>query len=217
MRLIELHENSFDLKKFEEDCKPWLEATRGTKTYAFHGTKRGPADWEIWPMTHREKPRDSNKRLHDEANEFFKEKFGYPCRNWMFVTGGQNDAAVYGTPYAIFPIGQFKYLWNSNIYDLTNLQSTYSSDLWVNDASQSYDARTEKAVDLTMTNLKNSHSWKFDRDIKGALRSLYEIMIDCEKFYIMNAKNTYWDIVRPYLIDQGYLTDSLNTSHGDFV
>jgi len=65
------------------------------------------------------RPMDTPLEIHEMFDKMFKKKYGWePRSNSIFCTGDIEQAGNYGKPYIIFPIGNFKYLWNPNIKDL---------------------------------------------------------------------------------------------------
>ena len=64
------------------------------------------------------KPMSTPPKLHNDLNTMFTRMFGAPFRNAMFCTGNKSQASVYGMIFAIFPIGEYKYIWSPEIRDL---------------------------------------------------------------------------------------------------
>ena len=74
------------------------------------------------------RPSSTTPRLHTFLNKWFTTNFGQPFRNGVFVTGDIDTAETYAEPYAIFPIGNFQYLYHKEIDDLfTGIQLSYST------------------------------------------------------------------------------------------
>jgi hypothetical protein len=208
MRLIELHVNSIDLKKFEEDCKPWLDAIRGTSTPAYHGTKNYPKDWEIRKALASRAPRDTPGELNDIINDFFEKKFNWRAReNGMFVTGHSSDAYTYGKPCVIFPIGKFESLWSPEVRDLTSIYIDHKSALRYGPDRMDADVAALKAIGDAAQGLKHSH-WYHNEELVGGLTSSCEIIIRADSYYFFRHDETYYDTVRPFLLNEGYLIES---------
>lgn len=65
------------------------------------------------------KPRDTDVRYHNAINRAFLSVFGWKARGQgLFVTGDQKFAEVYGIPYLIFPVGDFKFVYSPVFKDL---------------------------------------------------------------------------------------------------
>jgi len=66
-------------------------------------------------------PRDMNKIVHNIIDDALYKKFGFHARsNALFCTGDVYKAYYYGRAYIIFPIGNYKYIWNPTVNDLYN-------------------------------------------------------------------------------------------------
>ena len=108
------------LKLLKHDCKQFLDATRGfvffrgdTASFRFYGTKKPRSD---------RRPLDSPKLLHDTLDKVLFKQFGWkPRSEGVFATkshGIASDFALKGTTYLFFPIGDFKFVYNTKWSDL---------------------------------------------------------------------------------------------------
>ena len=50
--------------------------------------------------------------------DWFIENFGAPYRNSVHVTGNIYQTEDYGSPFAIFPIGDFTFVWSPTVSDI---------------------------------------------------------------------------------------------------
>ena len=96
------------------------------------------------------KPKDIPLELHNRINDFFDQKYGESFRNAMFCSSDYIQAENYGIVYYIFPIGEFKSLWNPNVEDLFMLYDEYAP--WFKPGSTSVSPeeqkqRTQEAMD----------------------------------------------------------------------
>lgn len=112
-----------------EACKTYVEANqvlwRGVK---IHGKQREKIDftdqgvegYEISVRTDRG-PRDTDIAIHQEADKFFKEKFGIALRSEsVFAHSNKSrDLEDFGHPMVIFPHGHFDIYWSEDIRDFT--------------------------------------------------------------------------------------------------
>ena len=64
------------------------------------------------------KPKDT-QHIHDLLNDKSEEKFGWRIRNGIFTITDKYQANHYGTPYIFIPIGDYKYVHNDHVIDLT--------------------------------------------------------------------------------------------------
>ena len=100
----------------ERDCAPYLQEV-GDKSLL-----RGmPINQQFLKKRTRladRIPKDTPPELHNMINEYFVKEYKKPFRNAMFCTGKLHEAKQYGTPYAVYPIGDFEYLWSPTVIDL---------------------------------------------------------------------------------------------------
>jgi len=106
----------------KRDCQPYLQEAKPFDPYKQLMRGMGKAtknfiDNKSIRLDERT-PKDIPKQLHDKINQYFNQKFGGSFRNALFATGDYIQAENYGNVYYIFPIGDFKYLYNPDIEDL---------------------------------------------------------------------------------------------------
>lgn len=116
------------------------------------------------------KPLTTNLRMHEITDEWFFDKFGIKYRsNALFTTADTVTAKGYGNIAAIFPIGDFKYVWSPEMEDLYFLFNNIDDvELWTESPSDVF-----KKLD--------SLNYK-DTDLKKALITHNEIMIHCDDY-----------------------------------
>lgn len=105
------------------DCKQFLKqmegrlALRGTRSSANNGL----ANQYLFKRSVRDDRKGMNTRpeLQAEYDRWFNQHFGVKPRSaGIFTTGSAKEAKSYGTVYAVFPIGEFKYIWSPKVDDL---------------------------------------------------------------------------------------------------
>ena len=65
-------------------------------------------------------PRDTPIQWHDVLDQFFLQKFGTRYRSAaMFATNDINNTFDYGTPYVMFPKGEYKICYSPIVEDMT--------------------------------------------------------------------------------------------------
>jgi hypothetical protein len=191
-----------DIKKFQADCAPILKILRGGNKVMWHGTENGPDVWAIRQWKERSGPRDSRKEEHDAYNKLFVDMFGEPIRNWMFVTSRFADAALYSgkrdDAYAIFPIGNFEWVQGQgrDLKDLTGWHTLTMSEIYNADTSGalSTDQRSKMATDFIVKKMRNM-KWRHNTALKSCLQSENEIMIKCDKFYMIAKRGPLFQYV----------------------
>jgi len=204
-------EQSFDLDQFEKDCSFFFEQLKGTNgnKLMYRGTESGGmAPWEIRDFRYRTKPRDSSLYLHNKLNDFFKDMVGEPIRNWMFVTGGREDANVYGKPFAIFPIGQFEWVCNidtgeDRLSDMFGAAGYLAGKIFAADKENKYsfDQRQTMAADMLIKKLPHAR-WNINEGLIECIDSRNEIHLKCKEYYKIDANSDlFYDIIKPRLAE----------------
>jgi len=115
-------------------------------------------------------------RVHNMLDDWFYRKFHMFARSstmFCYGEGAIKAASQYGKIHAVFPIGNFQYIWSKKVHDLFNLL----------DSKQIIDNPHEEDV----VDLLNSLGYKSD-DLKGAMSSSAEIMIKCYSYYAIPAE-----------------------------
>ena len=185
-------QESFDIEKFKKDCAPFLNNLSGThgEVLLLHGTAKPPKDWEIRQWRERTGPTDTPRAAHDVFNEYFKDRFGAPIRNWLFATGDIKTARVYtkrAPVCVIFPIGNYEFVSSpdKDMNDLTTLHSRTKAEFFVLTPYDDSGPATDKKVANYMIGRMRHVKWN-TTDIVSAVESKNEIMLKCDKFYCLN-------------------------------
>ena len=114
---------------------------------------------------------------HDAVNKYFTSEFGYPFRNGILSTGDQMMASGFGTDVAIFPIGEFKFLWSPSVEDL-------NQQISIEWAAFRLDAAPE-SVERLIIGLISEIGYQ-TTDLQAAIESKNEIMIWAEEYYTLD-------------------------------
>jgi hypothetical protein len=168
-----------------ENCKEYIEILRASEKGCFliRGVKEDDFDIELLEhCVEYRKPRDTHIKVHNAINEHFEKQFGWRVRNGLFTYGAKNGvqsiSTHYGTTYLVFPCGNFKYVYDPDIYDLfgsfTEFQ-TDSSDILKAFLESIYytDSGLSKGMAAIITDKKSA-----------------EILINCQKYYLININYT---------------------------
>lgn len=165
MKLIDLFEeelpNNFDgiVEIIQRDCKPFLES--GVTRLLFRGMRNKTKTFMKIAVRQDRQPKSMDVDIHNLADKWFDEKFGFKARTTaVFVSGDSVEAKDYGKLYAIFPIGDFRFVWSQK-----------SSDLFVS------------LFDLAGTVKKLEQLDFKDTDFVDAIKSGNEIMLHCTEYY----------------------------------
>jgi hypothetical protein len=147
----------------KKDCKPFLKH----KTQIWRGMPQlsnlpnmGKRD----VRKHR-KPLDSSKTEDILINTFLK-KHNLPLRSEsMFATSRLKNTQIYGKPYLVFPIGNFRFVYFTEVPD-------FSQDVF----------HVFKPYNLNKTNLKDFHTvsldkeWDEDKRDKYFVKDIFDIL-----------------------------------------
>jgi len=121
-------------------------------------------------------PRDMPVNLHKWVDEWFHTKFGIKARSeTIFCVSDGVSASNYGEPYLIFPIGEFDIIWSDKVVDLYNRAEVKHWD---------YDTYINNFLEFKASTYKKGH-------LLDALKTSNEIMLHCEKYYVLQKSNTY--------------------------
>lgn len=126
------------------------------------------------------KPRNMPIDFHNLVNDYFFDKFGWKVRNGVFCYGSsknKNDIITsYGVPYLFFPSNHYKYVFDSNIFDLYKFQFESSID---SDYSHSNILGKINYQD-------NGLSEFINKDIEDG--KSVEIIINCKEYFLVDMK-----------------------------
>lgn len=86
----------------------------------YRGMSCSSDDIQFISFKFRDKPRNTNIRLHDAINKESVDKFGIPIRNLMFAYSIPKPTVTYGSTHIIVPKGKFTLYVNPNVFDMTN-------------------------------------------------------------------------------------------------
>jgi len=176
----------------KKNCKPFLKVWnkryflyRGGDFSTFFGKK---------DVRTNRKPLGTYKELHDILNDLFYKKFGWkPRSEAMFCTGSDEIATDYGTPYIVFPIGDFKYLWSPKIFDLftemANNSLIHTSNILAIRAGRGFinDAPIDDLIKMRDKAMKELVDTYISNDINRAIALGNEIMIGCKSYYYLRT------------------------------
>lgn len=143
---ILLESNKDIISTIFDKCQPFIKLLRSceNKKLVYHSTNansiysniiypRMKNDMTIIERRDREKSKDLNINIHNYVGDLLIKKFGYnPRKESLFCHNGEIEAVEeYGQPFIMFPIGDFKYVWNPEYHDLyLHLWSKYSIPYW---------------------------------------------------------------------------------------
>ena len=137
-------------------------------------------------------PKDTDVELHGYLNREFTELYGAPFRNAMFMSGSMRDTLRYGTPFQVFPVGQFKFIWSPTVNDLwveaRELRRAQAMPSGHGDTEEQLKNEKYKSAVRKEFHDKVIKSYNTS-DMKAALASGKEIMVRCKQYYAVNFDN----------------------------
>lgn len=185
--------NAVDLIK--RDCKPFIKEMKKFSSPLL--LYRGVSNSELF-ISRTTNPKrmtiDSSRFVTAFFNKMAYDNFGAKFRteNVIFGSGSYGQAAGYGNVYAVFPIGDFKFLWSPKIIDFYNSQ--LYGDIEYN-ASQEFvgyiktgKMKSKKMIEI-YKEIEHSflNEYKYsNKNLEEAIKSKHEIMVQAKKFYAIN-------------------------------
>lgn len=124
--------------------------------------------YDVRQVRKNRKPMSTPVKVQDRVDDMFEDEFGYrPRSNSIFVTGYRKEASTYGNVNMIFPLYDYKYLWNPKIKDFF--------------ISVNYDQMQENELRRLIKSYR-------DDNLKEALSSKVEIMLTCKEYLVVSEE-----------------------------
>jgi len=162
-------------KTILRDCGPYLSmiGNKPTQYKIWRGTNDIGTVFSKNKCPFNRSPRDTDEEVHWVVDEWFLERTGIRFRSNATFGTGDYDVVVsnYGSPYIIFPIGEFSYCWSTKVADMTY-------DLFNPDEGEILGTEVKKI----QSELKKSN-YVFNESMRQAIESKHEIMLHCPNGY----------------------------------
>lgn len=112
-------------KFVQQNCQPFFKAIGGMQNYLdnpgirlYHGSNKKTDEPLIFDIPKNRAPRDTPPEINAALVKCFKELgFSATRDNSVFMTSNRNQAAIYGQPYYIMPVGEFGFTYSEKIQD----------------------------------------------------------------------------------------------------
>jgi len=177
-------ENNLDVRMYQQlqlihrNCQPflkeWLKSFKGHNLEIWYRGMQSSVSFFQRDVRTERIPTNTDVELHLELDSEFNKRYGHKYRsNALFVTGDVSEANEYGSVFMIFPIGDFKYLWNERIDDLFLFTDILSGN------KPEYSSGTYK--EKLLSTYKSTNMMR-------AINSEVEIMLACKQYYGLRAK-----------------------------
>lgn len=183
----------------KKDSKKWCDelVERDFNYLAYRGVQKEYSNkLEVLSVRKGREPRDTPPHAHDLIDKFFKDTFGHKFRSDAIFAGRLAQADNYSNSYMIFPIGEYHYLWNDEIFDMTtDLEAFVSRMLHAQGQSTSFMSRKFNVVNKIYEEYVDEYLGKqirkdfhLDTGLCQALRGHSEIMIVCDEYYAIPVR-----------------------------
>ena len=174
----------------KKNCKPYLQQKAKAPLQLFRGTKALEYEdfLEITPRKDRQ-PRDTPQKIHKKFDQLFLKYHGIKARSeGVFTTSDNTVSSFYGINGIVFPIGNFKYLWNPNVKDLsTDPNGANITKPWYKKIFDELMVLVTKDYENIDDMLENIIKKYKSTDLKNAMKSGNEVMIFCKKYYMVDT------------------------------
>jgi len=188
------------------DCQPFLREIRfpnNSNRWLYRGVADFQADRRMEPIQVRtdRRPKDSAVAVHNITDQWMLEQFGWkPRSQGLFVCGNVGLAGYYGKVCAVFPRGEFQYVWSPVINDLT---------AWIGNAIGTVPKSEEELRDYNsmiqkIIELLEAGKWQQNKGMLKCLQNTpgHEITIKCGSYYAVPVTSTYFEDLPEYLKGQ---------------
>lgn len=165
------------------NCKPFLLQVSPTEDLLWRGVTSHRDDYQL-NVTHTDRiPKMTDPILHVLTDNFFEEKFGIrPRSSGVFTTGNRSQAADYGEPVIVFPVGNFKFVWSPVVADLAGLfEGNSQADLIVD----IFDDEPERAYEMLVNLLEKQRYTTIN--LPEAINKGVEISIVCKQYITLTS------------------------------
>jgi len=175
----------------KRDCQPYLQEAKPFDAYTQLMRGMGKAnknfiDNKSIRLDDRT-PKDIPKELHSRINSYFKQKFGGEFRNALFASGDYIQAENYGNVYYIYPIGDFKYLYNPDIEDLFMNYDEYAP--WFKPGTgpspEELERQRREAMQTFFDEEIDVNGWH-NTNLQAGIQSGMEIMIRAKAYHAIS-------------------------------
>lgn len=162
-------------------CQPFLSSLHGSDQLLLrgfsreHGIINGMCQEDN--IFKNRKPKNMPLFFHNAADNWFLKRFGVKYRsNVVMCTGEWSIAEGYGDVYAIFPVGSFSVCWSGVVQDLFGHMSSH------------YPGDPDSETDVQ--DFLDSLGYQVG-DLKGAIKSQNELLINCRSFIRVRVKSQH--------------------------
>lgn len=183
----------------QKRCKPFLQEIRGCRSRTLIRGKRDLNVDKFAKVKRRENrlPMNMSPDYMRFLDDVFQDVFGWrPRSTGVFSEFSKAIKSGYGTPYLLFPIGNFRYLYSNDIADFY-LDDAMKSPVMYHPRKNeiTFNDKIVRAMysDLELEELSKKEVMK--RWVKKAFKNKnicrakndHEIMFDCDYYYLVHS------------------------------
>lgn len=171
----------------KRDCQPFLSRANGETAWRGIITYNSKALVQQKSIRIDRAPMSSDRRYHEFYNGVFA-KMGFRTNrsNGMFCTGAYKVAFQYGVVHAVFPIGDFDFLWSPEVRDMFNTFQDSWPNFWKNPDDEDSMEPDFEAIEKAIRD-----SYRENDNLVAALKSGNEIMIRGNSYYAV--REGFWE------------------------
>ena len=186
MKIFEIEDTNSDsiLELIERDCQPWLKEFKYIQI--FRGIVNEYDEFIKKTVRKDRKPLHTPLDFHNNINEYLQKKFGFHRGNPVFASIGDPGVDYGDSLYRIFPIGNFKYIFNTEVDDLYPFIEMMMDDLDSEDISDMMDF-FHREVGKFYTD-KNLRSAPAGHEVMIYCESYYGVLYDSDAFYLVDKQ-----------------------------
>lgn len=188
----------------EEDCEKYINMLTEYKNkigrelksydifYRGYGRIRLADEGIIEFKTRKDRiPKSTHIGSHNSVSELSKEYFGWDMRTeGVFATANKDELIYYGRKHIFLPIGDYKFLYNENVDDLTRYlhDNKIDYEYGIPDKDASVMPKKYKDVNIIKNNLRKIVSEYTDKNLDKAIEKKVEVSFKCDRYYLLNIK-----------------------------
>lgn len=185
------------------DCKPFLREINfpnNDNLWLYRGMSGMSDDRRMDPVAVRtdRKPVDTPLGAHNIVGQWMMKKFGWDPRSaGVFGVGSYYTSTYYGTVYAIFPKGDFRYIWSPVVDDLT---AKIGVAIGIVPKSEE-ETRDYLALKPKILKVLNSGQWQQDTGLLECLRNYpaHEVVVKCKDYYAIPTSSNDFENLSDYI------------------
>lgn len=168
----------------ERNCKPFIKELKGVKSLVYRGINRNIKDLKELPVRVDRTPRFISMDLHKRLGDYSKKKFGWNMRTeGLFCTSSLENAREFAkaSPIIVFPVGNYKYMWNDDIWKLYDMY-----DKWDDRDDVSIAPYKNREWETIQYEIDQYQTTNLNKYLKDPDPYKTEVVFKCKTYYAIN-------------------------------